>query len=100
MTMNVEAEIRDLKRRVGELEGSFGFLSEQIKGVHRDLHAFQASTEARFDRIEKDVTGVRAEVGSLRADVRSFRAHMPGIVANTMREVMRQRSGKSRKSSE
>jgi hypothetical protein len=23
---NVEAEIRDLKRRVGEIEGSFGFL--------------------------------------------------------------------------
>jgi len=27
MAMNVEAEIRDLKRRVSELEGSFGFLT-------------------------------------------------------------------------
>jgi len=25
MSMNIEAEIRDLKRRVGEIEGSFGF---------------------------------------------------------------------------
>jgi hypothetical protein len=28
MAMNVEAEIRDLKPRVSELEGSFGFLSK------------------------------------------------------------------------
>jgi hypothetical protein len=27
MAMNVEAEIRDLKRRVSEIEGSFGFLN-------------------------------------------------------------------------
>ena len=30
MAMDLEAEIRDLKRRVGELEGSFGFLTRQI----------------------------------------------------------------------
>lgn len=47
MAMNVEAEIRDLKRRVSEIEGSFGFLTQQIKGVHRDLLAFQARTEQR-----------------------------------------------------
>ena len=41
MAMNVEAEIRDLKRRVSELEGSFGFLTEQVKTVHRDLLAFE-----------------------------------------------------------
>jgi hypothetical protein len=39
--MNVEAEIRDLKRRVAEIEGSFGFLTQQIKSVHKDLLAFQ-----------------------------------------------------------
>ena len=37
MAMNVEAEIRDLKRRVSEIEGSFGFLTEQVKTVHKDL---------------------------------------------------------------
>lgn len=52
MAMNAEAEIRDLKRRVGELEGSFGFLNDQIKAVHRDLPAFQEKTEERFDRID------------------------------------------------
>ena len=42
--MDVEAEIRDLKRRVGELEGGFGFLTQQLQGVHRDLLGF------RYDR--------------------------------------------------
>jgi hypothetical protein len=43
MAMDVEAEIRDLKRRVGEREGSFGFLTRQVKGVHKDLLTFQAN---------------------------------------------------------
>jgi hypothetical protein len=29
--MDVESEIRDLKRRVGELEGSFGFRTAQVR---------------------------------------------------------------------
>ena len=29
MRMDVESEIRDLKRRVGEIEGTYGFLSGQ-----------------------------------------------------------------------
>jgi hypothetical protein len=43
MAMDVEAEIRDRKRRVSELEGSFGFLTRQIKGVHKDLLTFQSA---------------------------------------------------------
>jgi hypothetical protein len=43
MSMNIEAEIRDLKRRVGEIEGSFGFLPQQIKSVHKDLLTFQVT---------------------------------------------------------
>jgi predicted nuclease with TOPRIM domain len=58
MAMNVQAEIRDLKRRVGELEGSFGFLNDQVKAVHRDLLAFQEKTEARFDQIDTRFNGV------------------------------------------
>jgi len=56
--MNVEAEIRDLKRRVGELEGSFGFLSGQVRDVHRSLLGFQEQTNERFDRIDARFNGV------------------------------------------
>ena len=87
MAMNVEAEIRDLKRRVSELEGSFGFLTQQIKGVHRDLLTFQARTEQRFDKVDGRFERLEKEVRDLRKD-------LPGIVSSTMREVLRSRRSK------
>jgi predicted RNase H-like nuclease (RuvC/YqgF family) len=100
--MDVEAEIRDLKRRVSELEGSFGFLTEQVKGVHKDLLRFEAKTEerfggvdqklrehdGRFDRLESKIDGVDRKVDGL---ARS----LPRVVADTMREVLREQKGKS-----
>ena len=91
MAIDVEAEIRDLKRRVSEIEGSFGFLTQQIKGVHKDLLAFQARTEQRFDKVD-------GRFDRLEKGVRSLREDMPGIVGSAMREVQRSRRPKSRKS--
>jgi len=100
--MDVEAEIRDLKRRVGELEGSFGFLTEQVKGVHRDLLAFEARTEERFDLIDQrfdKVDGrldkIEGKLDHLDTGLRGLRTDMPKIVADTMREVLREQKGKS-----
>jgi len=111
MAMNIEAEIRDLKRRVSEIEGSFGFLTQQLKSVHKDLLSFQERTEqkfekvdGRFDRLEKEIRDVRKEVGDvrkevgdLRKEVGDLRKDMPGIVGNTMREVLRESAGQSPK---
>jgi len=101
MTMNVEAEIRDLKRRVSELEGSSGFLTQQVKGVHRDLLGFQAKTEQRFDQLDgrlDKVDGrldkVESRLDLVEKSVRDLRHDMPGIVSSAMREVLRDRRGK------
>ena len=101
MAMDVEAEIRDLKRRVGELEGSFGFLTTQIRGVHKDLLSFQEQTEQRFDKAETDIRDLREDVGSVRDEVRSvrqdvqtLRKDMPGIVTNALRETLGERRSK------
>jgi hypothetical protein len=90
MAIDVEAEIRDLKRRVSEIEGSFGFLTQQIKGVHKDLLSFQARTEQRFDKVD-------GRLDRLEKGVRSLREDMPGIVGSAMREVQRAQRPKSRK---
>jgi hypothetical protein len=88
MAMNVEAEIRDLKRRVGDLEGSFGFLNEQVKTVHRDLLAFQEKTEERFDRIDARFDRLENKVGSLDrkidAKVDGLARSLPGIVRDAL----------------
>lgn len=97
MAMDVEAEIRDRKRRVSEIEGSFGFLTEQVKTVHKDLLSFQARTEQRFDKVEGRLDKLDGRVDRVESGVRSLREDMPGIVGNTMREVLREQNEKSRK---
>jgi len=80
MSMDVEAEIRDLKRRVSELEDPFSFLTRQVQSVHKDLLAFETKTEDKlkehdkgFDKIDRDIQGLRNDI--------------PKIVGDVMREV-------------
>ena len=88
--MDVEAEIRDLKRRVGELEGGFGFLTQQVQGVHRDLLGFQEQTNRRFDKVDSRFDKVEADIRGVKADVASLRKDLPAVVGDTMREVLRE----------
>ena len=97
MVMDVEAEIRDLKRRVGELEGGFGFLTQQVQAVHRDLLEFQEQTDQRFDKIDRQFDKVDArldrvetEVRGLKVEVASLRKDLPAVVGDVMREVLRE----------
>ena len=92
MAMDVEAEIRDLKRRVGELEGSFGFPTGQVKDVHRALLTFQAETKHEFKNVNGRLDRVEKEVRDLRRD-------MPGIVGDAVRDSLRERPAKPRKPS-
>jgi uncharacterized protein YoxC len=95
--MDVEAEIRDLKRRVGELEGGFGFLTQQVQGVHRDLLGFQQQTnrrfdkvDGRFDKVDSRFDKVEADIRGVKADVASLRKELPSVVGDAMREVLRE----------
>jgi hypothetical protein len=90
--MDVEAESRDLKRRIGELEGSFGFLTQQVKGVHRDLLTFQTQAKQGFEE-------VNGRLERLEREGRSFREELPEIVGTVMREVLREDGTRSRKRS-
>jgi archaellum component FlaC len=98
--MDVEGEIRDLKRRVGELEGGFGFLTQQVRAVHLDVLNFQDQTNQRFDKVdgrldkvEGRLDRVEAEVRSVKAEVIGLREELPTIVGDVMREVLREQKG-------
>src|SRR5215208_3152524 len=113
MAMNVEAEIRDLKRRVSELEGSFGFLTRQVKDVHKGLLAFEARTQQRFDKVDgrfEKVDGrfnkvegrldrVEGKLDHIDRGLRGLREDMPGIVGDAIRTAQRERRPKARKTS-
>jgi hypothetical protein len=106
MAPNREAEIRDLKRRVSELEGScgkgtFGFLAHQISTFHKDLLAFQEKTEQRFDRIDArfDRMDYRFDKIDSRLDrvdpnFSELRTDLRKIVRDTMCEVLAEQSRK------
>jgi hypothetical protein len=101
MAMNVEAEIRDLKRRVSDVEGSFGLITRHVSGVHKDLLAFQEKTEqrfekidGRFDRIDGRLDKADGLLDRFEKGLRDLRHDMPGIVGGAMREVLRDRRGK------
>ncbi len=92
MAMNIEAEIRDLKRRVGELEGSFGFLTRQVQNVHKDLLTFEEKTEQRFERLEGKVDALDRKIDSKvdaldrKIDTRidGLTKSLPGIVRDAL----------------
>jgi len=90
--MDVEAEIRDLKRRVGELEGSFGFLTRQVQNVHKDLLEFDERTQQRFQSVDDRLGGIDGKIDALDRKIETkidgLRRDLPGIVGDTMREVL------------
>jgi hypothetical protein len=89
--MDVESEIRDLKRRVGELEGGFGFLTQQVRAVHLDLLGFQKRTEERFDKVEDRLDRVenRLEVVERKVD------ELPRALAEVVQAEFAKRDGRS-----
>jgi hypothetical protein len=92
MTMNIEAEIRDLKRRVGELEGSFDFPTRLAQNIHTDLLAFEKKTEQifstvdqRFDRVESKLDSLDRKIDT---KVDGLTKALPGIVGEAVREAL------------
>jgi hypothetical protein len=74
MRMDVESEIRDLKRRVGEIEGTYGFLSGQVREVHRAVLGFQEQTGERFERVEERFDALEGRTGRLESRLERFEA--------------------------
>ena len=79
----LERENVDIKLRLSTVEGQFEFISGQLRDMQVYMHAKFAQIDQRFDRVEAELRGVKAEVASLRRD-------LPVIVADVMREVLRE----------
>jgi hypothetical protein len=81
--MSVEQDIADLKRRITLLE-------EDTKGERLVArHTLRKVTEN-----ENILLDVKKEVTELRNDVALLRADMPGIIANVIGALLRDRPGK------
>jgi hypothetical protein len=97
MAMDIEAEIRDLKRR-GKLEGSFGFLVREIQDFHKDLLKFETKTEqrfkhidGRFDRLENKLDRLDREIDG---EIDGLTTALRGIIVEAVREAYREQNKK------
>ena len=78
-------------------KGSFGFLTQQIKGVHKDLLTFQLKTTQRFDGIDGRLDRMDGRLDRVDGGLRGLREAMPKIVGDSVRDVLRGQNGKSRR---
>ncbi len=93
--MDVESEIRDLKRRVGEIEGTYGFLSGQLRDVHRAVLGFQeAKTEDAATVRLRSVTAPTTKVDRFEARTEQQLDALPRALAEIVRAEFERRDRK------
>lgn len=87
--------MRDLKPHMTEIEGSFAATARYISDLHKDLLAFQARMEQRFDRVlGKDGQAGRfdkidGKFDRIERALRGLRADIPKVVRRALREARR-----------
>jgi hypothetical protein len=74
---------------------SFGFLTRQVQGVHKDLLEFEAKTEQRFAKVDERFDGLERKIDNVNRNVDGLGKSLPDIVADPMREVLREQRGKT-----
>jgi predicted nuclease with TOPRIM domain len=86
-----------LTPKVEELTGQFQFISSQLASVQRYMHGrFDQiegrfdKLEGRFDKVEGRMDRLEVKVDRLESEVVGLRRDLPTIVAETMREVLRE----------
>ena len=92
MAMDVESELKELRRRMDVLESEVD--GEKILTRHI-FEAFRRN-ETRLERIEKDMdhvkaalTEVKTDVGQLTSDMRGLRKDLPTIVGDAVRDAIK-----------
>lgn len=82
--MDVEVEIRDLKRRMGDLEGAFNVLASRTVAGTSELTAIKQQTAERFDRIDDRIGQVVNRLDTLNNQAWSLRDDLPAMIADAI----------------
>ena len=78
--MDVESEIHELKRRVGDLEGAVNVLAGQISKVHPEVVSLSKSAELRFDKVESLMVKVTERLDLMNTQLWSLRDDLPNLI--------------------
>jgi len=82
--MDVEAEIINLKRRVGDLEGAVNVLAGQLGSVHPELSHLSEGTMKRLDAVAATMDRVVSRLDTMNTQVWSLRDDLPALMADAL----------------
>ena len=83
--MDIEFEIRDLKRRVGDLEGAVNVLASRMQAARPELEALRSHCNGRFDNIDAQISKVVQHLDTLNTQTWSLRDDLPEMIAAALR---------------
>jgi hypothetical protein len=84
--VDVNAEIADLKRRVGDLEGAVNVLTGQFGRLHPELVAVKHQATEGFERIEGTMQRMIARMDLVNTQVWSLRDDLPDLIATAIKD--------------
>jgi hypothetical protein len=80
VSMDVEAEIQELKRRLGDLEGIVNVLTGQMRRVHPELVSIRAESAKRFDGADEAMARIIQRLDTMNVQVWSLRDDLPEML--------------------
>jgi len=90
--MDIEREILDLKKRVGDLEGAVNVLTGNVSQLHPDLEALRGANQTRFDTLDHTLQRVCSHLEMVNTQVWSLRDDLP-VLFNEARKSRAKRGG-------
>lgn len=91
--MDIEAELRHLKRRVDDLEGVVNDLTGQFRAIHPELMALKSETARRFDVADGQMVRIVNRLDSVNTQVWSLRDDLPLLFRRALDERDRRVAG-------
>ena len=83
----MEAEVLQLKRRVGDLEGAVNVLAGQVQAAQPGLAALKAETMRRFDAADGQMGRIVQRLDAMNTQVWSLRDDLPLLLRKALSEV-------------
>ncbi|MBX9925885.1 MAG: hypothetical protein K2Y05_05965 [Hyphomicrobiaceae bacterium] len=82
--MDIEADVKDLRRQVVDLEGAISALSGQIGQISADMRGICQPTRERVEAINTSIGQMVARLDTLNTQVWSLRDDLPLIVQSAV----------------
>ena len=85
----LEREHTEIKERVATLDGSFQFISGQLRNLQTYVHDRFDKVDARFDKMDARFDKMDSRFDKIEADVRDIKAELkalPRVIAEIIRD--------------